>query len=71
MNKEVLHCFSAQADVKYHTGEALCDLTGWEWGSHGDMMYFTMEAYHDEKGQLKTFKYVLLFPFDDMLMISA
>lgn len=45
--------------MKYNTGDALYNLTGWDWGGHGDMVYFTMGAYRDVKGQLITFKYVL------------
>ncbi|KAF8331825.1 hypothetical protein F5887DRAFT_1081088 [Amanita rubescens] len=47
--------FGAQANVKYNTGDALYDLTGWDWGGHGDMVYFTMGDYRDLKGQLITF----------------
>jgi hypothetical protein len=53
---KVSRCFSAQANAKYNTAGALCDLTGWEWGGHGDMIYFTMGAYRDAQGKVKTFR---------------
>jgi hypothetical protein len=43
-----------------HTGEALRSLTGFDWGGHGQVVYWVIGAFLNRNERWKTFKYVRL-----------
>ena len=48
----------SQKDITANTGLALKKLCGWDWGGHGDTIFFVLGAYRDENSEIQTFRYV-------------
>jgi hypothetical protein len=49
-------CDRNQQTVSHATSLALSALVGYDWGQHGDVMYFVQGAYRRDDGGVKTFQ---------------
>ncbi|RDB30533.1 hypothetical protein Hypma_007049 [Hypsizygus marmoreus] len=47
--------FGNQDSLIATTSSTLRKMCGWEWGGHGDVVFFVQAAYRDEEGHLKSF----------------
>ncbi len=56
LKKLISYHRSSQGDLKYETAASLRNLTGWEWGGYGDVVFFVMGAYCNENSDVETFK---------------
>ncbi|KAF8326744.1 hypothetical protein F5887DRAFT_1084317 [Amanita rubescens] len=45
----------SQKDITISTGVALKRLCGWDWGGHGDAVFFVLGAYRDQDSDINTF----------------
>jgi hypothetical protein len=46
----------SQEDITTNTAIALKRLCGWDWGGHGDTVFFVLGAYRDQDSEINTFK---------------
>ena len=47
----------SQKDIGANTALALKRLCGWDWGGHGNTVFFVLGAYQEENTDIVTFRY--------------
>ena len=57
----VLMVNRSQSDIATNTVVSLKKLCGWNWGGHGDVVFFVLGAYRDQDSDVLPFWYVVGF----------
>jgi hypothetical protein len=56
----VLTVFRSQKDIATDMALALRKLCGWDWGGHGNTVFFVLGAYQEENTDIVTFRCAFL-----------